>query len=790
MLATGCSPTALPIHAQPGELIIWVATQTDGTPLAGISDVGPTVFELADVARLAFFNVPAEGLIDDAGPLGPAVLPGLAVRTPQEQSGVGCGRCLAASPTWPQALFPGDLCPLPAQAPGRFFVVDGGAALEEPEESSLDAGLRSLVRLARPGDCACPLRERPPLEPNFEPAAFQGASVPLRGFALAGDGTAYGFLPGRVWRRSATGEISSAVDPLPSSQVPQAATELRDGSLLVARLDREHPEELTNLFHYTQGPAGWTFETILVPDKLKVSTLRRDPDDPYVRTIVAGRWPRIGSEFGGVAICSTDLNCESVQLDPPTVNGVRGVEVRSDGVLHVYTDEEVYSLERPNGRWHYRAARRTLAFEGLSYEVEGWNRLRFGAQRVFGCANLVDDGKAIVAMPYDASGVPDPEGMEVLALSAARSVCGGLFERANGQVYAWIDGPAPVVLELDAQGQILSRGADPGLVAPASSLLQLEPGKLLGRDEGGGLYLGDGPETLAKIYGEADPHLGDVMALLPDGDRLVVVTVHGRLRVVGPSGITVIADPEGRVPARLSLWGATLDLGDPGPGYRLVGADLLGLVELRFDQEVRSFRRLDVAIDAPQVVAWSRPGTFLVGSNDGRLYSLREGNPPELLPLGFGTGDDPGLASAQLVHSHGVVLGVGDSGPLLRAVGPRLESFQPDTVGLSYRRLSAPCPDRVFVAANGDQGRGVARLVPGARGPKVQLDRAPSLAGSVVAVLEDGDDFAFLDVNGQLHRPSGIPTIFALWSEPRVAFGLPEVVVIGGDQGTLYVEGR
>lgn len=793
--ALGCSTPTLPLSIGPDEQVAYVAVDQEGLLRVGLSGQlsGPLTFELVGVERVAFFTIPAGGLFDEVGPLaGDRGQPLRALRSSDPLS-EGCGRCLAPSLDWPQALLPGDRCPIPREAPGRLFVGEGRGLVEAAPDDAELARLRSALVLSRPGPCACP---------DFAPSALDGlelriddhpeAAVPLRALTDRAAGQLYGFLPGQLFHYDgATGQVELAADPLPADAPPLASTVAADGALVVSRKDPARPAHESSLHRLQRVDGRWQATPLTLPSPARIEVLRRPAADPHRRLFAGGVTRMVTDSFTKLFRCAEDgSQCAAEYLDVPQDDELLGLEVRGDGVVHAYLSRGIFTQLRPNDPYVFSSIQGFASHEGRQYEIRDWGRVRFGAQRAVACARLEPQGRAVVAVPYSASGAVDVDGLQITHVDLSdRTNCLGVVEQ-GGLFFVWFGSEGRVqFLTLDALGQPTQIEDRLPTAAPIEGLYYLEGGTIYGVDQGAGGYWGPRLEGLTRVHGQADPQLGAVSALVVDGERVIAVSQRGRLRVVEVGGTVAIPDPDGQVPKDLWITGAAFDESWPGPGHSLLLAERQGMARLNFDRQVLSFERLVPPVPAI-AVSYAGPGAFVSVDERGRL-SRTVGAARTDLPYPFEPGPQGDLFRVYGAQRGGVVWIASDEGGLLRGVGEHFEPFAPEAPSVTYGDLAMACPDRVWITANSGIGRGVVSVrVSGDAVPRPQLLLAPIAAKPLLTVLEDGDGFAFLDEDGVMHRPSSTQGVQLLWTPVSRGLVTPRLVVLGGGEGVLMVGRR
>lgn len=797
-LAAGCLSCSTPTLQLPigvDEQVAYVAVAQDGELRVGLTGQleGPLSFELVGVEEVAFFTIPADGIFDEVGPL--VGDRGQLVRAQEsgDPPGDGCGRCLAPSRTWPQALLPGDRCSIPQEAPGRLFVGEGQELVEAAPNSAELSRLRASLLLSRTGPCACA---------DFEPPSLDGlelrlddhpeAALPLRALTDRADGQLYGFLPGQIFHyNSMTGEAELTEDPLPLETPPLASTVAASGALVVSRRDPARPAHESSLHRLEWSGGRWQASPLTLPSTARIEVLRRPVADPHHRLFAGGVTRMVADAFAKLFRCAEDgSQCVAESLDVPQDDKLLGVEVKSDAVVHAYLSRGVYTQVRPNDPFVFTTVQGFFSFEGRQHEVRDWGRVRFGAERVVACARLEPQGMAIVSAPYAPSGAVELGRLELTYVNLAPSLnCLGVVAQDEG-FFAWFaSGTTRQFLTLDALGHPTRVDEQPPFAAPIQSLERLERGTVYGADEGAGGYWGARPDGLRKVHGQADPELGNITSLLVDGERVIAVSQRGRVRVVEVSGTVVVPDPSGLVPKDLWITGAALDESWPGPGHSLLLAERQGMARLNFDQQILSFERLEPKVQAI-AVAHSGPQAFIHVDARGRLGRTVAGAPTEL-PYNFQPGPEGDLFRAYLARRSGVVWIASDEGGLFRGVGPHLEPFSSDAPSVTYGDLAMACPDRVWITADSGLGRGVISVhAAGDQVPVPTLTLAPLAARPLQTVLEDGDGFAFFDEDGVMHRPSSGQGLRSLWTPVSRSVVTPRLVVLGGGDGVLYVGRR
>lgn len=791
----GCTTPTLPLEIGPDEQVAYVALDQSGELRVGLTGLldGPLSFELIGVDEVAFFTIPAGGLFDGVGSLAGERGQQVRAQLQSESTGEGCGRCLAPSRTWPQALLPGDRCPIPKEAPGRLFVGEGRGLVEASPEGAALARLRGVLALTRTGPCACddfPSRSLDGLELRLDD--HPEAALPLRALTDRADGHLYGFLPGQIFHYdAATGQAERFVDPLPSDAPPLASTIAADGALVVSRKDPARPFLESSLHRLERVGDGWRATPLSLPSTARIEVLRRPEGDPHRRLFAGGVTRMVTDAFTKLFRCAEDgSQCVAEFLDVPQDDRLLGIEVRGDGVLHAYLSRGIFTQLRPNDAFLFSTVQGFFSYQGRQHEVRDWSRVRFGAQRAVGCARLEPQGRAIVSVPYAANGAVDFSRMEITyANLELNSGCFGVVHQGDG-FFAWLQaGEVGQYLTLDALGQVTASAAEPPWSTPIQDLSRLEQGTFFGADQGAGGYWGTGLDDLRKIHGQADPRLGAIISLLVDGERVIAVSQGGRLRVVEASGTRTIPDPNGLVPASLLITGAAVDESWPGPGRSLLVAERQGMARLNFDQVIESFEWLEPRVEAV-AVAYSAPDAFVHVDRRGRMIRTVAGSRTEL-PYTFEPGGPGDLFRVFMAQRGGVVWAASDEGRLFRGVGDHFEAFSPDAPSVTYGDLVMACPDRAWITANSGDGRGVVTVYSeGDAAPQPKLILAPIAARPLQTILEDGEGHAFFDEDGVMHRPSGGQGLRALWTPATRGVVTPQLVVVGGGEGVLFVGRR
>lgn len=179
---------------EPGDRVVVLRLDEDGVIL-GLDEVPQRGrgISVRDETFLAVVHLPASHFA--AGDGTPLPLEELVLHAGQSTG--SCGRCQVPAALPPQLVFSGDDCALPPWLEVRLF--SAGDVPRKVVSPQLEARVRSALRLASPGACACPLvKNSPPalLEtctPERAPPAFVAQRLAVRA-----DGTALALSQGHL----------------------------------------------------------------------------------------------------------------------------------------------------------------------------------------------------------------------------------------------------------------------------------------------------------------------------------------------------------------------------------------------------------------------------------------------------------------------------------------------------------------------------------------------------------------------------------------------------------------
>ncbi|MBI2376650.1 MAG: hypothetical protein HYV07_21820 [Deltaproteobacteria bacterium] len=393
------------------------------------------------------FAVPPGSFLDEAGREVAFETLSVAARS-TAAAAPGCGRCLAASATAPQMVFPGDFCSVPRFAPAFFQ-----EGMEAPSEDVL-ALYRRSIGLVFPGACACTFEKidsasGPPL--RLELIQPPGESFFPRALTQLDDGTIMTF--------GESGAISADPEAHTLTRNPDArvdapvrlARTLPDGRVFIAASGSA--EDLGQGRFFTSDRS------------MSLTRLRTDEDGltPVDAVLLPGGRPRLLLagvfddlvESNRVSACDVGEDTMScAKLTPPSFLAGRGELLRifdlPEELLLVLSARGIAIGDaRAAGPW---SEQDIAAFAGLSdFRVESAD-LAWTGNRVVLCLSNGTDARTFVAdLGRDSLG-RSPSSLFRTIAHRRQARCRGVLSAADG---SWVLQTGPnAAVSLDRDGQL------------------------------------------------------------------------------------------------------------------------------------------------------------------------------------------------------------------------------------------------------------------------------------------------------------------------------------------------
>lgn len=721
--------------------------------------------ELGDDERLFTFVLSPEELIGADGRAVPdEVLEALQAVPAEKAAILGCGRCLAPSPTAPLVLIAGSVCAPPAFARARGFLREGGELSEIDDPDVLESA-RAGARLIVPGDCACePPPSSPPTRAQVCPvlpaeAPFQGNHrllFPEGRVVSVGAGGALDYRPGEgppvvypftppLGRLRAIGRLPGTGDVLIASE---EATRFRDRP----RLHRLSP--------------GGRLEVIDGAPPIRTEVIGAlEPDGSfyiggqYIPDAMAASVSLHRCVFPPAGLLSCRKEELVIQAECiPAGDGFIVAVANLDGGASVALSDRGYIFVRPVGseRWYCapQPASQGLGFEGRLFVAAELTTAAVRGDRLYFCGTFLtgpdefSTALASVEISLEDQLAVGPPALEIaphLAAVDLPSTCSSMAALPGGGLRAALqlgdgaldlDGAGNVVAEHTSIGRAPARSERPlypELSEPVIELATSTSGATLAAGSGGALYLERSPgAAFQRFYGATLPELGGSRALTwsdPVGQRTLVFGANGvvELGIDGGGSCAVSTTPLQVAgfprPAGTRIEAAVRDRRAPA-------------VVLLAEREGRRSRILTVDLAAQSITgtlegeplddrAWTSavelaPGLFVFTSRDGPAVVVGDDGVRELaLPR-----DDPATEIMEperdeelyaIAGGHGVAWIAGyDTVARVQVThgGPRAEAYWLPRLGggvisrgerdepSDLSGIAAWCPDDLLLGAN------------------------------------------------------------------------------------------
>ncbi|MBI4819223.1 MAG: hypothetical protein HY791_23325 [Deltaproteobacteria bacterium] len=787
LVATACDAPTLRTEAA---LDVVIRVSADGAIESGTLEIGGAPAAIAAEAgdRLIHWAIPQDDLIDSAGrPLELVTLSQARVGwTDEFTASAGCGRCLGLGASRPARIYSGDLCPVPEFIVGDVMEVasDELVTLQDP---ALVAAVRSRLRIAWPGSCACELgpARSAPARLTICPVAPEVPSFPFRDLALGPDGSFAGFAPGFAKVVPATGDSAWYLGGRIGT--PAASTAFGDGQFLVVH-------KVDTVVGAAQFEA--TFVSVssgqleLRPVELDLGLFKPRALEPN-----GLGWSLFGSvqtfggrEIPGIAACQLrddTLRCveQSVISCHPGIQSEigSGLHFEDGGAMAVGDDGQTYFRESSDGAWICDPTLLELPTPDGSAQLEQLRDLTRLGPTLVACGIAVVGGErrsvaltasvAAIRTSADSRVLERPEWV-VTSFGPSASSCQVWADPALGRffVVTSVDSPTrtpPRYFELDEDGVFVAQHESLGDVEgrPYSELARpivravTSNGHIVLEGVDGAVVRGQG-EATERIHGAETPldHLAG-LARRPDEDFVAFRARSAPLRVT-LNGCDAPSSPFGDVPSgevKLAIGGYSRAL--------LVISRDGHLVTETWDLASGQPIAAHTPVERTPIAGAQLGEGWVLLDESGSLSWLDEfATPPihPVHPIAVGPELFPGSAAQRelkltsLAAAEGVVW-TGGEGVVGRILVPRdgeipvVElGWTSDTPGVAgFSAAHAPCPDFALLSRAGLQRPEAVEV--SAQGLGLRLTPSDLVANAAAARTE-----APVAITG----PRGAPTVF------------------------------